>query len=371
MDCFPTDLTLSQPPHTVLLAGHDSLVCGYYLQPEPGSPFDFATLLIEREALRSSGSRHPLVVTLGDAELLLNPYGSTSGYPLVLTGPDWTIECGEFNRPSFYVTFRSEALWRYSAANVHDRFLAWAQSAGLAIERPESVSRVDWSFDYHLPVLDFDESHFVSAASKDAKYREGGRIQTLIFGRGDVVLRVYDKIAEIEQQSHKTWLLSLWGGVCEDVWRIEWQARKGLLRQFGIRTLDSLFEREGDVLRYLSSEHTTLRAPSEDSNRSRWPLHSLWQDLQQRIGAMESLGARRTDTLAAALDERLIRSIISVYGYLKRIAAIHVMQQGRYDVLPLALLLPELRLQLQRIHDPLAWNDDVRKRIDEMRLGPW
>ena len=47
------------------------------------------------------------------------------------------------------------------------------------------------------------------------------------------------------------------------------------------------------------------------------------------------------------------------------------MQQGRYDVLPLALLLPELRLQLQRIHDPLAWNDDVRKRIDEMRLGPW
>ena len=86
---------------------------------------------------------------------------------------------------------------------------------------------------------------------------------------------------------------------------------------------------------------------------------------------MDSLGAQRTDTLASALDERLMRSLISVYGYLKRIAAIHVMQQGRCDVVPLALLLPELRLQLQRIHDPLAWNDDVRKRIDEMRLGPW
>jgi hypothetical protein len=275
------------------------------------------------------------------------------------------------NRPSFYVTFRSEALWRDSAAGVHARFVAWAQSAGLVVEGPEVVSRVDWSFDYHLPVLDFDESHFVSVAAKDSKHREGGRIQTLTFGRGDIVLRVYDKIAEIEQQSHKTWLLELWGGVCEDVWRIEWQARKALLRQFGIRTFESLREREADVLRYLVSEHTTLRVPSGDSNRSRWPLHPLWQDLQRRIDETASLGAKRSDTFASALDERLTRSLISVYGYLKRIAAIHVLQQGRHDVVPLALLLSELRLQLQRIHDPLAWDSDVRKRIDEMRVGPW
>lgn len=371
MDCFETDQPASPAPHTALLVGHDTLQCGYYLRPEPSSDVDFAMLLTKREALRSSCSRDPVVVALGDAEFLLHPYGSTSGYPVVLTGPDYKIECGEFNRPSFYVTFRSEALWRQSAAGVHARFLAWAQSAGLASERPESVSRVDWSFDYHLAVLDFDESHFVSVASKDSKHREGGRTQTLTFGRGDVVLRVYDKIAEIEQQSHKTWLLPLWGGVCQEVWRIEWQARKAILRQFGIRTLESLFERQGDVLRYLASEHTTLRVKSGDSNRSRWPLHPLWQDLQQRIGEMDSLGAQRTDTLQAALDERLTRSLISVYGYLKRIAAIHVMQQGRHDVVPLALLLPELRLQLQRIHDPLAWNGDVRKRIDEMRLGPW
>lgn len=66
-----------------------------------------------------------------------------------------------------------------------------------------------------------------------------------------------------------------------------------------------------------------------------------------------------------------MRSLIGLYGYLKRIAAIHALRQGRHDVITLALLLPELRLQLQRIHDPLAWSDDVRKRIDEMRLSPW
>ena len=371
MACVASDQSSTSVSPTALLTGHDTLQCAYYLRREPDAPIDFAELLAQREVLRVSCSRDPAVVAIGNAEFLLHPYGSASGYPLVLTGPAFKIECGEFNKPSFFVTYRSEALWRESAAQLQARFLDWAQSAGLATVRPESVSRVDWAFDYHLPSLDFDESHFVSVASKDSKHREGGRIQTLTFGRDEVVLRVYDKVAEIEQQSHKTWLFALWDGVCEDVWRIEWQVRKGLLRQFGIRTLEGLFERQGDVLRYLASEHTSLRVPTADSNRSRWPLHPLWIDLQERITQFGSLGAQRGDRLETVLDERLMRSVVSVYGYLKRIAAIHTMQQGRQDVVPLPLLLPELRTLLQRVHDPLAWDGDVRKRIDEMRLGPW
>ena len=59
-----------------------------------------------------------------------------------------------------------------------------------------------------------------------------------------------------------------------------------------------------------------------------------------------------------------MRSLCSVYGYLKRIAAVQALRQGRQDAPSLAMLLPELRLQLQRIHDPLAWAGDVRKRMD-------
>jgi hypothetical protein len=144
-----------------------------------------------------------------------------------------------------------------------------------------------------------------------------------------------------------------------------------LLRSFGVRTLADLFERQGDVLRHLTSEHSTLRVPSNDSNRSRWPLHPLWQDLQAQVAALDGIGAQRTDELGGALEERQIRLILSVYGYLKRLAAIHVMKQGRADVVPLALLLPELRELLRKVHDPLAWTDDVQKRIDQMRLSPW
>lgn len=356
---------------TFLLEGIDTLQCAYYLRREPGALIDFAGLLAQREGLRASCSRDPCVVAIGNAEFLLHTYGSTSGYPLVLTCPEYKIECGEFNRPSFFVTFRSEALWRDSPARLHAQFLTWAERVGLAHDRPESVSRVDWAFDYHLPVRDFDEAHVVSMVSKDSKHREDGKIQTLTFGRDSVVLRIYDKIAEIAQQSHKTWFFGLWEGVCEDVWRIEWQVRKALLRQFGIRTLKSLFERQGDVLRYLAGEHTTLRLPTDDSNRSRWPLHSLWQDLQERISEFDALGARRSDTFSGALNERLMRCAISVHGYLKRMAAIQAMLDGRRDPVPLSLVVRELREQLRQVHDPLVWDADVRKRIDQMRLEPW
>ena len=63
--------------------------------------------------------------------------------------------------------------------------------------------------------------------------------------------------------------------------------------------------------------------------------------------------------------------MLSVYGYMKRIAAIRALQQGRQDVIRLPLLLPDFRDLLKRVHDPLAWDGDVRKRINEMRLGPW
>lgn len=56
-----------------------------------------------------------------------------------------------------------------------------------------------------------------------------------------------------------------------DVWRIEGQARKTWLRLVGIKTFQDLEERQGDLLRYLVNEYTTLHTRTEDSNRSRCP----------------------------------------------------------------------------------------------------
>lgn len=353
----------------LLLHGIDTVQCAYYLGPPSTKHLDFAKLAVIKEQLRMDKSREPRAVTLGGTEFFLQPYGSSSGYPFVLTNEDFKIELGEFNHPSCFVTFRSQALWRQSAAALHDQFLAWATGIGCDVEQPETLSRVDFCFDYSLAERDFDADSFVSQSDKDSQHREHGTIQTFTLGKGDVVLRVYDKIAEIRQESAKVWFYELWGQE-EHVWRIEWQVRKPVLKRFWIGTFADLQEHQGMLLRYLTEFHDTLRSRTEDTNRSRWPLHPLWVDLQQRITELHTLETKQVEGKELVLDERLMRLTISIYGYLKRMAAVSCVKQGQ----PMMSEEEAYGLLGERLHqlfDPFSWKLDVQKRMKAIELGEW
>lgn len=352
-----------------LLSGHDTLECAYYLAPGPDCLMDYGKLTAEKEALRSAKVRRPKALRLGSEEFLLLPNGTKSGYPLLMENDSFSLQFGEFNKPNYFVTYRSFALWQYGAERLHQRFLAWANSVGLTPYQPERLSRVDFTFDYQLDPLDFDEDNFVSAATKDNQHRKNRKVQTFRLGEGDVVLRVYNKVDEIREQSAKTWFFDLWG-VEEHVWRIEWQIRKDWLRPFGIRTLADLFERQGDLLRVLVSDHTTLRCKTDDSNRSRWPLHPMWADLQSHVATLPGLGIVREFDPVALLEERETRMAISIYGYLKRIGAIQGIKRHTPEI-GFEEAFTVLRKKLDRLHDDLTWENDVRRRYDEMRLGQW
>jgi len=194
---------MTEQPFKMLLHGMDTIQCAYFLNAIDRQGVDFGELAELKESIRQSKSKNPVSITLGNTSFLLHPYGSASGYPLIISNEDFKIEMGEYNKPNFYVTFRSQALWRESAFLLHEKFLKWSASVGYRPYRDESLSRVDFSFDYHLPEIDFDEDSFVSRSCKDSQYRQDGKVQTFSFGKGDVVLRVYDKVAEIKQQSDK------------------------------------------------------------------------------------------------------------------------------------------------------------------------
>jgi hypothetical protein len=356
-------------PFKLLINGIDTLVCSYFLEPCGVPAIDFGMLAEMKESIRQSKTKTPELIKLAGTSLLLQPYGTSSGYPFVLENEDFKIECGEFNKPNFYVTFRSQALWRQSAWLLHEKFLTWARSAGFSPHRPETISRVDFCFDYHLPEIDFTEDSFVSRSTKDSQYREAKKVQTFSFGKGDIVLRVYDKVAEIQQQSQKVWFFLLWGRDT-DVWRIEWQVRKPILKQNDINTFDDLQDQQGDLLRYLATEHDTLRVPTNDSNTSRWPLHPLWQDVQQQIAKLNCLGVHRVVGRPAALDERMERMAISVLGYLKSVAAVRCVQTNK-ACLDMDEALKYLASKMRRHHEQLAWQDDVEKRINKLRCGQW
>jgi hypothetical protein len=352
------------------LHGFDTIQCAYYMEPSINASIDFQLLASIKESIRHSKNKSPRPILLGNTEFLLHSSGSSSGYPFIISNAFFKIELGEFNTPNFFVTFPSKALWQDSPYNLHKKFINWASSVGYEQYISESLSRADYCFDYKLEELDFNEDSFVSRAAKDSKHRENGKAQTFTFGKDDIVLRVYDKVAEIEQQSDKTWFFILWG---EDghIWRIEWQIRKDILKTFGIVTFQDLKERIGNLLQYLAEDHDTLRIQTEDSNRSRWPLHPLWADLQENIKNLTALEVCEVYGQTASLEERMMQIIISMYGYLKRLAAIRCIREKQSKISLDATVSYMNQLITNKLHENLSWQMDIEKRVKEMQLGEW
>lgn len=349
-----------------LISGIDTLECAYYLITGTETRIDFDWLSFEKEKLRQSKDRTPKVITLGNTEFFLRPYGSSSGYPFIIENEHFIISFGEFNNPNFFVKFKSTALWHVGLQILHQDFLSWAASVGYTPLQEERLSRVDFSFDYQIAEIDFCEDNVVSLSKKDSRYRQDGKIQTISFGKGDVVLRIYDKIAEIEEASKKTWFFDIWGET-ENVWRIEWQVRKPVLKRFGIRTFQDLSERQGDILRYLATEHDTLRRPNADQNRSRWPLHSLWYDIQKQIETFNCLGIHREFNYVAQLDEKITRNAISMYGYLKQMAALNCVKHKSSGI-EFIDAMRYLYRKIRVVHNQLSWEIDVEKKIQKLRF---
>lgn len=235
-------------PFRFLISGQDTVEVCYYLRPLADCALDFQEMWLQRELLRQSKSREPRILTLGSESFLLKSHGSRNGFPFVMENDTYIVEFGEFNDPSFRVKFRSQPLWQHGVQALHQRFLDWADSVGFLAYKSESLSRVDFTFDYWIPEIDLDEDNMVSLSKKDTKYRDDGKINGLGYGKSDIVLRLYDKVLEIAEQSGKVWLFQLWEGLSENVWRVEWQTRQEPLCRFGIRTVEDLLSQQGDLL---------------------------------------------------------------------------------------------------------------------------
>lgn len=352
-----------------LISGFDTIECAYYLMRNDDCQLDFIDLEVQKQLLKSNKSKQGKPISLGNEEFMLASHGSASGYPFIIENDAFIIQFGEMNRPNFFVKYRSIALWHYGAQALHERFLAWAASVGMTPNRPEKLSRVDFAFDYQIPEIDFDEDSFVTSAKKDNQHRKNGKIQTLKFGTDQIVLRIYNKTDEIEEKSHKTWLYDLWK-TDQNVWRIEWQVRKQFLKFMSIEAFSDLADLQGDMLRMLVKDHTTLRIKSDDSNRSRWGMHLLWLDLIERVNEMDGIGLVRSLDMPALIEERFCRMAISVYGYVKRVAAINQIYSGE-DKSYVDEAFTHLQNRIMEIHDPLTWQMDVDRRVKEMRLGEW
>jgi hypothetical protein len=350
----------------LLLQGLDSLYVSYYVDTTTPT-FDWDELAYEKEKVRQSKGKKFKELPFGTETLALMPAGGHP-YTYVLRNQDFIIRLGERINPACHVQFLSQGLWANGYQAQHARIVAWLNSVNLRRTRLETISRADWAFDYLLPVMDFGTPNIVSRAAIEAVWMENKQVQTFQVGKGDTVLRIYDKMAEVTQSSDKLWFLKLWG-VSESVWRVEVQARNERLKQAAIRTIQDLSDLGGDLLREVTSQHTTLRRVVGDTNRSRWPLHPLWDALHEDIARLDQTGLIRDISSKAGLEWRRRRLTQSVYGYLKRLATFEALQSDGKQVPDLEWVMEALQDGLNDFHDAGSWRSDVERLVAEERLG--
>jgi len=160
-----------------------------------------------------------------------------------------------------------------------------------------SVSRADLFLDFvcadNLAMI--EQPDWITRANLMAKYYDCRLTEPFtgwVIGMGgNLHARLYEKVIEIVNKSHKTYLFELWQAngwqVGEKVWRMEFQTEKQTLKELGIITLSDLLNQQAALWHYLTHDWLRLSIPNpNDTKRDRWPNHPLW-DAIARVYALQ------------------------------------------------------------------------------------
>ncbi len=162
-------------------------------------------------------------------------------------------------------------------------------------------------------------------------------IATLDFGRhtSPISCCIYHKSAEIRQKSptkawfHDLWKRNGWDGSSE-VWRVEFRLTREFLHSVHIEDVHDLPERLPSLWEYCAGRlgggsdglpDGWLRyvTPTDDTNRSRWPVHPAWAVMQQAFSTEdEGLGPLVRERIR---EKNIRQGLASVIGYLSTLSA--------------------------------------------------
>ena len=143
-----------------------------------------------------------------------------------------------------------------------------------------------------------DRERFIYRAD-DIVTRENGRTFTgFEFGRrktNTVMCRIYDKTVQIKQLGIGYWP-DIWGAKYDPdqrVLRVEFEIDRTGLGQFGADSPFDAIERAAGIWLGVTNDWLTLRTPTGDATRSRWPIESSWEDIQRASFASGAFGIKR------------------------------------------------------------------------------
>jgi hypothetical protein len=243
----------------------------------------------------------------------------------------------------------------------------WAKAKELGEEMklaPLNLTRIDVAVDFQGWVPTYEEMlNVVCKTSFRPVYPNTTSPQTFQFGKGERVVRLYDKTAEIAAKNHGWWR-NVWRLHGYDpnlpVWRLEVQLRSAALKELEMRSVDRALDNIYGLFCH-GLDWCSLRVPANDSNLRRADEHPAWIDLREKFAPAEALGR--------------IRPVISCMDYdaaVARMAGLYASAAVAAEIDDYDELCAALNADVQRhVHNrrEMGWNEFVEYKRRKMDSG--
>lgn len=214
------------------------------------------------------------------------------------------------NNPGITVDFRAFGLATGGLVAAEEHFRSCMNAFGIKyVETQLRVSRADFAVDFLAPWFEPNREALVvppgtivteyTGVDETATVSSGARIIGLRAGAvANRQLVIYDKRAEVIKTNKMGWL-NIWNAALaakgkppldlsntdhSQVWRFELRlGRKQLRNKFELRCWHDLENTIGDAFADALSR-LRYSEPTSDTNRARWPRHSLWISFETVVG---------------------------------------------------------------------------------------
>lgn len=232
-----------------------------------------------------------------------------------------------------------------------------------------SVSRMDLHADFQgFGFVREDEENFVSRSRLSNAYYESLQMTSVNFGSRktrSINARLYNKTKEMSD-SGVSYLPLLWGGrfdPSEAVWRMEFELHKAALSQFNLSEVDDAISKQKETWSYLCNEWLSLRIPTADETRSRWPVDPRWACVE--AASFEGGSAHLERVRERIRQDSLVQAVGALYGQSIRVASLI----GATDLRGLLNRMPVLfATHEKRRHK--VFSDEIRRRRIEKGMKP-
>lgn len=263
-------------------------------------------------------------VQIGCVKCLVRPSGARVGglyYSWVVESCGYRLTIMDRRKPfgetpNVRVHVGALALLQTDVESIHASARCFVEFMGGTIQG-EKLSRVDACLDLvDVPVGDFVQpflcGQVVRRGRKFGVYGDGLGLTGFHVGQGIVRLRVYDKVAECQDNAVKwdAMVQMRYGGeVPEIASRVEFQLRRKALKEFGVETVADWIQKRAGILDYLTGQWFRLTEGQVDrENSQRCGPSSLWQRVSEGFASWAGLA------VVPAVRERLKRKLLDVGG---------------------------------------------------------